>query len=85
MITAQDLHNVIAIDGDLILQGLHADTIFFGAWDQIYRELEREFWASDFCQVRSLNDFISYEEEGRIICYLNDHGNEGKVVPHCVN
>lgn len=76
----------ILIDGgDIILQGLHADTIFFGAWDEIYSELEREFWSSDFCQVRSLADFISYEEENRIIFYLNDHAKDGKVIAHYVN
>lgn len=85
MITKSDLHNVIVIDGDLVMQGLTADTIFFGAWDEIYKQLEREFWASEFSQVRSLVDFVEYEQDGRIICYLNDHANEGKTIAHCVN
>lgn len=78
-------YSIVIENGDIQLQGMHEDIFFFGAWDEIYRDLEREFWSSDFCQVRSLNDFVEYEQDGRIICYLNDHQKEGKVIAHCVN
>lgn len=78
-------YQIVIEDGDIQLQGMHEDVIFIGAWDEIYKELEDEFWRSEFCQIRALSDYVSYEQDGRVICYLDNHKAEGKVLPHCVN
>lgn len=78
-------YQLLIENGDLILQGMHEDIIFMGAWDEIYKELEDEFWRSEFCQIRSLSDYVGYEQEGRIVCYLFNHKGEGTVLPHCAN